>query len=74
MEEIRHQEHGQPMYKTFTSNLWVLLAVIANATLFYLLTHHKTHLLDVLPYLLILSMILMHLGHGGHNHAGKDHE
>jgi uncharacterized membrane protein len=74
MKEMRHEEHHQPVYKSFTTNVWVLLAVIAGATLFYLLTHHKNHVLEVLPYLLILAMILMHLGHGGHNHGGKNHE
>jgi hypothetical protein len=40
---------------------------------FFLLAEHRTHLLGVLPYLLLLACPLMHLfhhhGHGGH--AGR---
>ena len=69
-----HGEHHLTIYKSMITNAWILLAVIAGTTSFYLLTHHKTHVIDILPYLLILAMILMHLGHGGHNHGGKNHE
>ncbi len=65
----------QPFYKSFTTNAWVALGTVVGIIIFYLLTHHKTHVLDVLPYVLILAMVLMHIdGHGGHNHGGKHHE
>ncbi len=77
-----HQHHGQldqdkpkPFYKSFATSTWIVLAAVVVITLFYLVTRHKTHVLDVLPYLLILAMILMHLGgHGGHSHGGDRHE
>lgn len=67
----------EPFYKSFTTNVWVAIAVTVGTILFYLLTHHKKHVFDVLPYILIAAMMLMHVlghgGHGGHNHGGKHH-
>jgi hypothetical protein len=43
---------------------------------FYLLTEHRGHLLDYLPYVLLMACPLMHLfhGHGGHGrHEEKPH-
>jgi branched-subunit amino acid transport protein len=72
-----HGIHGRTAepsyYKLMTKNTsaWVALGVVVVTTLFYLLTHHKTHVLDVLPYALFLAIILMHIFmHGGHNHEG----
>lgn len=52
--------------------LW-LVACIAAAVFAYLLwMEHRTHLLAVLPYLILLLCPLLHLfmhrGHGGHKH------
>ena len=73
------QPRPAPFYKSMPTNAWVALGVVVAIVLFYLLTHHKTHVLDVLPYLLILAMIFMHVfmhgGHGGHGSSGgKRHE
>lgn len=74
-QDNREHNKPQPFYKSLTTTAWVTLGVIVVIILFYLLTHHKTHVLDVLPYILILAMILMHVGgHGGHNHGGEHHE
>jgi hypothetical protein len=36
---------------------------------YFLVTEHREHLFDYLPYLLLLACPLMHLfGHGGHSH------
>lgn len=67
-----HEHQSKPFYKVPTTRAWVALAVIVGIILFYLLTHHKTHVFEVLPYILILAMILMHIGgHGGHGHGRK---
>lgn len=69
-----NQTEREPFYKAFTTNTWVALAVIVGTILFYLLTHHKKHVFDVLPYILIAAMMLMHVGgHGSHNHGSKHH-
>ena len=52
---------------------WVFAAVGA----FYLLTAHRAHLIDYLPFLLLMACPLMHLfhrhgGHGRHDHAAGD--
>lgn len=47
---------------------WLLLAVAGG---WYLWTRHEPHVLQVLPYLLLLACPLMHLVmHRGHGHHG----
>ena len=40
--------------------------------LYFLWTEHRAHVIQALPYLLVLLCPLMHLfhGHGGHHHEG----
>jgi DUF2933 family protein len=47
---------------------WVFAAV----GLYYLLTAHRAHVLDYLPYVLLMACPLMHLFHG-HGHHKHDH-
>jgi hypothetical protein len=51
---------------------WIFAAVGA----YYLITEHRPHLLDYLPYILLMACPLMHLfhgrGHGHHGHNRKD--
>ena len=51
---------------------WVFAAVGA----YYLLTEHREHLLDYLPYLLLMACPLMHLlhRHGGHHDKSSHHD
>ena len=68
----RHQEHNKPkpIYKTLSTQVWITFGVIATIILSYLLTNHRTHVFDVLPYVLVLAMLLTHIG--GHGHTGHD--
>ena len=51
----------------------LILAVLVAVSLVYLITNHWLHVLDALPYVLIIAMFVMHMGgHGGH--GGKHHE
>lgn len=65
----------EPFYKSLPVNAWISLALISGITLFYLLTRHQKHVSDVLPYVLIVAVMLMHVfmhgRHGGHGHGGK---
>ena len=45
---------------------WVFAAVGA----YYLVTEHRAHLVDYLPYLLLMACPLMHLFGHQHGHAG----
>jgi hypothetical protein len=49
---------------------WIFAAVGA----YYLVTEHRPHLFDYLPYLLLLACPLMHFlhGHGGHRSHRTD--
>ena len=40
---------------------------------YYLVTEHRAHLLDYLPYVLLMACPLMHLfhRHGGHDHQHR---
>ena len=51
----------------------VFLGFLAVAA-FVLLTEHTAHVLDVLPYLLLLACPLMHFLHGGHKHRHGDRD
>ena len=55
-------------------NQWLLWIGLAAAVL-WLLLYHRAHLLEVLPFLILLACPLMHLfghghGHGRHKHGG----
>ncbi len=61
-------------------NQWLLWIGLAAAVL-WLLLYHRAHVLEVLPFLILLACPLMHLfghGHGGghsqHSHASKDEQ
>ncbi len=80
-------EHDHSQHETKHRDYWGLRYTLGvSATLgiiaFFLLTEHRAHLYDALPYLLILACPLMHFfmhgghgGHGGHgNHRNRDDE
>ena len=52
---------------------WIFWAFAAVGA-FYLVTEHRAHLLDYLPYVLLMACPLMHLfhRHGGHHDHGKE--
>lgn len=50
---------------------WVLIgfALIAG---YFLLTEHRAHIIQYLPFLLVLACPLLHLFHGHGGHGGSD--
>ncbi|PWU18867.1 MAG: hypothetical protein C5B49_06545 [Bdellovibrio sp.] len=71
MENTAKQQHNHGPGRS--SNLyqigkWGAIAIIG----FFLITEHTAHVIQVLPYLLLLACPLMHIfmhhGHGGHHH------
>jgi hypothetical protein len=49
------------------------MGLIASAT-YFLLMEHRQHVIEFLPYLILLLCPLMHVFmHGGHGHGGGDH-
>jgi hypothetical protein len=56
---------------TQTAIRWAFWAFAA-VGLYYLLTEHRAHLFDYLPYVLLMACPLMHLLHG-HGHDKHDH-
>lgn len=74
-----HSQHGPehqarlPWYRT-----WIGLAGLGTgaAAALYLSLYHVTHVLDVLPFLILLLCPLMHLfmhgGHGSSHSGGSD--
>ena len=65
------------MKATIMKASWTTLAFWGFAAVgaYYLLTEHRAHVIDYLPYVLLLACPLMHLfhGHGGHKHEGHEH-
>lgn len=53
---------------------WALIAGCAAVAVAYLLTEHRAHTFDALPYLLLLACPLIHFFmHRGHRGAGAGH-
>ncbi len=83
-----HHEHqhslpdggGPPSF--WNSRFAIGLIVIGAIAAYYLWTEHEAHVVDALPYLLLLACPLMHVfmhhghhghgGHGGHDARGDD--
>ena len=58
--------------------LWITTACIVVVALLILALDHRTRVLRVFPYLLLLACSLMHLWHGGHRgrtaHSAPHHD
>lgn len=67
-------EQGSPP-SFWGSRYSVGLVVMGGVAGYFLLTEHLAHVVQALPYLLLLACPLMHVfmhhGHGGHQHRGK---
>ena len=54
--------------------LWIFW-IFAGVGAYYLVTEHRAHLFDYLPFVLLMACPLMHMfghGHGGHRHESED--
>jgi hypothetical protein len=61
--------------KRVTLPLSVIASVIGAFALITAWEQHRMHILNAVPYLLLLACPLMHLlGHGGHGHRSSDGE
>ena len=65
-----HQESGGGGAKRWV--FWGFVLVAA----YFLITEHRAHVIQYLPFLLLLACPLMHLfhGHGHGRHGGHDHQ
>lgn len=64
---MEFQEHSASRRHT-SRGRWILIGFMAIAA-YFLWTEHKAHVIEFLPYLLLLVCPLMHLfHHGGHRH------
>lgn len=72
---MAHQEHSNSNDGSWPSrNRLVLIGFLAIAA-YFLWTEHRAHVVQFLPYVLLLLCPLLHLFHGGHGgHAGDDHQ
>ena len=52
---------------------WVFWGFLAIAA-FFVVTEHRAHAIQFLPYLLLLACPLMHLFHGHGGHGSHKHE
>ena len=68
MHGHQHGSHNSNDHRGFSiSGRWVLIGFIAIAG-YFLLTEHRAHAIQLLPFLLLLAYPLLHMfhGHGGH--------
>ena len=67
---LRHSDEQVPPPSFWGSRYSVGLVVMGGVAGYFLLTEHLAHVLQTLPYLLLLACPLMHLmyghGQGGH--------
>ena len=72
---MAHQEHSSSNDGSWRSrNRLVLIGFLAIAA-YFLWTEHKAHVVQFLPYALLLLCPLLHMFHGGHGgHAGDDQQ
>jgi uncharacterized membrane protein len=71
---INHMQPQDAKKPVSGRNIWILTAILLVAAA-WLWTRHQSHLLGVLPYLLVLACPLMHLfhHHGHHGHHPGAH-
>ena len=74
MAEHSHQGHGSDgAPQRSGAGRWVLIgfALIAG---YFLLTEHRAHVFQYLPFVLLLACPLLHMfhGHGGHGRGEED--
>lgn len=55
---------------------WILIGFLLIAG-YFLITEHRAHVIQYLPFLLLAACPLLHIfhghgGHGGHRHGGSD--
>lgn len=72
---MHHHDPSPPKPGFLSSRAgFVLIAFLAIGA-FFLWVEHKAHVLDALPYVLLLACPLLHLfmhgGHGGHGDGGR---
>ena len=61
-----------PWWQDRTKLTFVVFLAIAA---YFLWTEHQAHVIEYLPWLLILACVGMHLFmHGGHGHGGEGHD
>lgn len=65
---MQSPEHHDPRSGPSRGN-WVLLGFTAVAA-YFLLSEHRAHAIEFLPYGLLLACLVMHLFHGHGDHAG----
>jgi hypothetical protein len=78
MAEHSHDGHGtdgEAPSGGSRAGRWIFLGVALIAG-YFLLTEHRAHAIQYLPFVLILACPLLHLfhghgGHGGHDEKGK---
>lgn len=71
-----HSGHNKSSsFRWYKVGLWGAIGIIS----YFLLTEHRAHLNNFLPYALLLALPFMHMfmhgGHGGHgNHNGNEEQ
>ena len=67
MADQSRDPHGSEQRGGIRAATWVFGAFVLIA-LYFLITEHRAHMLEFLPYALLLACPLLHMfhGHGGH--------
>jgi hypothetical protein len=79
MSDHQHQHDSGQDRRFRIPTKWVLLGFLAIGGYFFF-TEHRAHVIQALPFLLLLACPLLHMFHGhggrggGHDHGGREKE
>ena len=71
--ELETGSSPEPSVSWLRSRAGIAFMVFLAVALYFLLTEHRAHVIQALPWVLVLLWAVMHLfhrGHGGHAHRG----
>lgn len=68
---MNHDNDGNGKWSPVSKYVFIGFALIAG---YFLITEHRAHVVQFLPFLLLAACPLMHLFHGHGGHGGHDDE
>lgn len=66
----QNREDDQSQRQGWSASKWAMIGFLLIAG-YFLITEHRAHVVQFLPFLLLLGCLLMHMLHGGHGGHGS---
>lgn len=65
----QNREDDQSQRRGLSASKWAMLGFLIIAG-YFLIMEHRAHVIQFLPFLLVLACVFMHMFHGGHSGHG----